>query len=449
MRLSAGSATRTVQQGGKRFTVTTTANWVPLDNSGYNTVSCSLGSNSDPQKAIARVRVSVTGAELKGAQALDAVILPNETTSISNVGTMTITVKDQANAALADATIAMVDPIGRTLSFTTDANGCVVARNVPVSATWTATASKAGYITKVANDAVRSGTVLADQNTSFAFSLARAGDATFTTGTDAWPFIDKMPFTFRAPTGVEIPATSTVPPTIRTSPFTISGLWADPTAYTAWQGCPDAASFGTSVPITSGGTTAVTLGGVQVEILGPRRTKIEVISAAASPSGACATPITLTAGTTGPKGRLKVTMPYGRWQVKAAGTDVKAVQLRSSNTQPCTVALVATTPTITSVAPANVSVDGGASVTIVGTNLGDKASSSVTIGGLAATISAGSATSLTVVAPALAAGTYPVSVTSPSGTVTEDAVITYAATGTGGTWTADLDTSTYATCPAT
>lgn len=447
--LTAGTATRTVTQGSKTFTVTTTANWVPLDNSGYNTSTCSLGNNSDPEKAIARVRVSVSGAELSGPQSVDAVILPNESTSISNVGTVTITVKDQANAVLADATISMVNPAtGQTLLFTTDANGCVIARNVPTASTWNATASKTGYITKVATDAVRTGTVLADQNTSFAFSLARAGNATITTGSTTWPYIDKMPFTFSPPAGVEIPASVTIPSTITASPFTITGLWADPTAYSAWQGCPDASSYATSVPITTGGTTAVTLGGVPVEIIGPRSTKIEVVSAAVTPSGVCTTPITLNAGTTGKKGKLQVTMPYGRWKVKSFGTDVKTVMLRSSNTQPCSVALVPTTPTITSVSPATVALAGGTTMTINGTNLGDKATSTVTIGSTPATITAGSATSLTVVTPAKAAGLYALTVTSPQGVVTEADVVTYASSGLGGSWVPSLDSSSYAICPS-
>ena len=174
-----------------------------------------------------------------------------------------------------------------------------------------------------------------------------------------------------------------------------------------------------------------------------------MVSAAVSPSGVCASPITLTAGTTGRKGKLKVTMPYGRWQVKAAGTEVKTVQLRSSNTTPCTVVLVATTPTITAVTPSTVSIDGGTAVSIVGTNLGNETTSTVLIGDKPATITTGSATSLSVVAPPNKAGTYPLTVTSPQGTVTEEAVITYAAAAFGGLWTPDLDSGTYPVCPAT
>jgi hypothetical protein len=98
----------------------------------------------------------------------------------------------------------------------------------------------------------------------------------------------------------------------------------------------------------------------------------------------------------------------------------------------------AAAPTVTAVSPASGSTLGGTQVTLTGTNL--NGATQVSFGGTAATgLTVTSATQLTVTAPALAAGTFDVTVTTPYGTsatssadrFTALAVPTVSALGTG------------------
>lgn len=443
--LVAGVATNQVAVGGKTFTVTTTSMWVPLSSTGA-IVSCGSGNvSSDPNRSFARIRVEVTGGGLKGPQALDAVILPSETSSVSNVGTVTATVKDEASRPLENATVTMVNQAtSQTLVLTTDAAGCVYARNVPVATTYTATASKTGYVTKTPSAATQSGTVLSDQNTVFDFQLATAGAAVFTAGATDWPFPQGVPFNLSPPGTATLP--TGVPGVLTETPVTVTGLWPDPSAYTAWMGCSDAGAYGTSVPVTAGGTANATLGGTRVEILGPRSTEI-TIRHAATGTGACTDAITLSLGKTGSKGKLKATLPFGTWTVKASNATDKPVVLKNTTTSPCSVALVRTVPTLTSISPSSINIAGGSLLTIVGTNL--SGATSVTVGGAQATIVSNTATGITAVAPARPAGQVDVVVTTTSGSDAASDAVTYrTALGDSGTWTTDLDTTVYPNCPA-
>lgn len=75
-----------------------------------------------------------------------------------------------------------------------------------------------------------------------------------------------------------------------------------------------------------------------------------------------------------------------------------------------------TAPTLSGVAPGRISIFGGAPLIITGTNL--SGATAVTLGGTACTLGANTGTSLTVTAPAKAAGTYDLVVTTPGGSAT-------------------------------
>jgi hypothetical protein len=82
-------------------------------------------------------------------------------------------------------------------------------------------------------------------------------------------------------------------------------------------------------------------------------------------------------------------------------------------------------PHITSVSPGSGPLTGGTSVTITGTNLAG--ASSVTFGGVAASVSTNTATQIVVTAPAHAAGAVDVTVTVPGGGTTAVGAFTYLA----------------------
>ena len=85
-------------------------------------------------------------------------------------------------------------------------------------------------------------------------------------------------------------------------------------------------------------------------------------------------------------------------------------------------------PTITGLSPMSGPLSGGDRVTITGANL--EGVSSVTIGGVAATIVEGTESSVTVVTPAMPAGAHEVSVTTDAGTATASRPFTYVAAPT-------------------
>jgi hypothetical protein len=84
---------------------------------------------------------------------------------------------------------------------------------------------------------------------------------------------------------------------------------------------------------------------------------------------------------------------------------------------------VAPPPAVSGVSPSTGSTAGGATVTVVGSNL--SAATVIKFGSVNATISGDSATSVTVTAPARAAGTVDVTVTTPSGTSATSAADQY------------------------
>jgi hypothetical protein len=105
--------------------------------------------------------------------------------------------------------------------------------------------------------------------------------------------------------------------------------------------------------------------------------------------------------------------------VHAAGTvDVQVVNPdgASAPTAADQFLYVAVVPTVTQILPAQGPTSGGTVVTIIGTNF--TAGTSVTFGGVSAAFTVNSPTSITAFAPAHAAGSVDVQVTSPDGTST-------------------------------
>ena len=183
------------------------------------------------------------------------------------------------------------------------------------------------------------------------------------------PDITSFAFGFRVARTLEPTVTSITP---------ISGPTAGGTAITI---------MGTSLT----GATSVTVGGVNA-------TNMVVVS---SIKITAVTP----AGTFGSKS-VAVTTPAGTATVPNAFTYIAPI------------------PTITSLSPLFGSTAGGTPITIMGTNL--TSPTSVTVGGVAATIVFWSSTSITAVTPASTVGAKSVVVTTPGGTATATNQFTYA-----------------------
>lgn len=171
----------------------------------------------------------------------------------------------------------------------------------------------------------------------------------------------------------------------------------------------------TAVSITAlDPNTGLTTGGRTVTISGTGLTGTSAITF----GGTAATNITVVNAT-----RVTCTTP-----ARAAGTvDVVLTATAGSTTSTGGFTYLPPAPTISSVNPATGDIAGGATVTLTGTNL--TGATAVTFGSTAATgLTVVSATQLTCIAPALAAGTVAVAVTTPGGTASLAAA--YTATST-------------------
>ncbi len=333
--ITLGLVTRTVTTPKGTFDISTTSQWVGLN---QTTSPCDVASGTVPGNDYVRVHVEVIGGRLGAAQSIDTIIQPQDTSDKVNTGSVTVKVVDAVGAPVSGVAVSGIDLTGSgdRFSYLTGAEGCVFAPQATASSQWQVTVSKAGYVTEAAGTNVKTGQVQVLQNTKLLFDYAAASNITMASGSSEYPLPDAMPFTLLAdPLG-------RAPLQVTSYPVSVTGLWPYPAGYQTWLGsCLDAApGYGTSprtsatsattVPAPAGGASTSVLGGVEVLFRGLTVAAPITMTHAAEAAGRCTSAVTYAVGTTGALGRLKATLPYGGWTFASPGAPDQVVILDPS-----------------------------------------------------------------------------------------------------------------------
>lgn len=363
--ITIGNTTSTTTTPEGIFTISTTSNWVGLNQA---TDACSAAA---PGQAYMRVHVEVSGATISDPQVSDTIIAPGDDSSLVDTGQLAIKVADERANPVGGVTLQVrnIAAAGPTSTYITGPDGCVFVPKLAPSASWQVTINRGGYVPRIVNGTTATSAVTAAQTTRMSFEYAAASSMEFTSSTADFPIPAGIPLSMgQDPLAI-------APVAVTTYPKTVSGLWPSVGGYQAWLGtciAADPASFAaprtTSVnrtwyAVTPGAKTTAPLGGVTVRVRGLPANAPVRITAAAEASGACKTPPAYDIGTTDSTGVLRVELPYGQWtfsSTAAAGASQVAV-LEPASTSTASPSPT-TTPTPT---PTGVPVDPkGAQVTV-------------------------------------------------------------------------------------
>ena len=347
------------------FTISTTSNWVGLNQS---TDACEAAA---PGQAYMRVHVEVSGATISDPQVSDTIIAPSDDSSLVDTGQIAIKVADERANPVSGVTLQVrnVAAAGATSTFITGPDGCVFVPKLAPSTAWQVTVNRGGYVPRIVNGTTSTGAVVAAQTTRMSFEYAAAASIDFTSATEDFPIPAGIPLS----TGLD--PLAIMPIAVTTYPKTVSGLWPSVGGYQAWLGtCTDAdpASFAaprttstnrTWFAVTPGAKTMAPLGGATVRVRGLPANALVRISHSAEVAGNCTTAQIYDIGRTDEQGVLRVQLPYGKWTFTspaAPGVNQEAIL----EPAPVSSGGVSATPTPTPT-PAGVPVDPkGAQVTV-------------------------------------------------------------------------------------
>lgn len=330
------------------FTISTTSNWVGLNQA---TGACEAAA---PGQAYMRVNVEVTGATISEPQVSDTIIAPSDDSSLVDTGQIAIKVADERANPVSGVTLQVrnVAAAGATSTFITGPDGCVFVPKLAPSASWQVTINRGGYVPRVVNGTSATGAVVAAQTTRMSFEYAAASSMEFTPATIDFPIPDGIPLS----TGLD--PLAILPVAVTTYPKTVSGLWPSVGGYQAWLGtCVDAdpASFAaprtsstnrTWFPVTPGAKTTAPLGGATVRVRGLPANALIRITHAAEATGNCATAKVYDIGRTDSQGVLRVQLPYGQWTF-SSGAAPGANQVVTLEPAPAAAPSPSATPTPT------------------------------------------------------------------------------------------------------
>ena len=327
--ITPGLTSKSVTTSEGSFNVSTTANWV-----GLNQTSSACDSVS-PGQSYMRVHVEVSGATLSGAEIADTIVTPGDDSLLNDVGSLAISVVDAYGEPVSNVTLAGANLANgaNTFSYVTGPDGCVFVPKLTPSASWRVTISRPGFVGPTKTSNVSTAQVNAGATTGMDFLYAQAAALTFRSPFDEYPIPDGVPLSM----GVDPMITSAVP--VAKYPYDATNLWPNPSGYQAWLGtCIDAdpASFAkprstavnrTWYAVTPGQTKDAELNGVRVKIRGLPKNTTLTIEHATEQTGNCQSVKSYVIGTTNDLGILKVLLPYGEWKFVVTGTPNLTVPL--------------------------------------------------------------------------------------------------------------------------
>ena len=363
--ITIGNTTTTTTTPEGVFTISTTSNWVGLNQA---TDACEAAA---PGQAYMRVHVEVAGATISEPQVSDTIVAPSDDSSLLDTGQIAIKVADERANPVSGVTLQVrnVAAAGATSTFITGPDGCVFVPKLAPSAAWQVTINRGGYVSRVVNGTTATGAVVAAQTTRMSFEYAAASSMEFTPSTLDFPIPDGIPLS----TGLD--PLAILPVAVTTYPKTVSSLWPSVGGYQAWLGtCIDAdpASFAaprttstnrTWFPVTPGAKTIAPLGGATVRVRGLPANALVRITHAAESTGNCTTAKVYDIGRTDSTGVLRVQLPYGQWtfsSTAAPGASQVVILEPAPSLQPSPSATPTPTPS-----PTGIPVDPrGAQVTV-------------------------------------------------------------------------------------
>lgn len=313
--ITIGNTTSTTTTPEGVFTISTTSNWVGLNQA---TDACEAAA---PGQAYMRVHVEVTGASISDPQVSDTIVAPSDDSSLVNTGQLAIKVADERANPVSGVTLQVrnVAAAGPTTTYITGPDGCVFVPKLAPSSSWQVTVNRGGFVPRVVNGTTSSGAVAAGQTTRMSFEYAAASSIEFTSASVDFPIPAGIPLS----TGLD--PLAIMPIAVTTYPKTVSNLWPSVGGYQGWLGsCIDAdpASFAaprttstnrTWFAVTPGAKTTAPLGGATVRVRGLPANALVRIAHAAEATGNCTTAQAYDIGRTDAQGVLRVQLPFGKW----------------------------------------------------------------------------------------------------------------------------------------
>lgn len=310
---------------GVSYTVQRDVQWLPT---GTGVSACDGGSLVNSPSL--SVSVTVTWPNMRTAKPVRAqtVMTPLKGT-LDDVTTAFLAVKVQGSDGLpSDGVTAKAVGPGGTFLHTTDGSGCAVFQ-VGTAGDYTITLNTTGWVDQTGTQVSLKTPVpaAAAKLVKVGMTYDLAASMNVTLATDAGYAI---PSPLPAVNYVKLDAVlSSVRQTLTSASTTtaITSLWPTTDGYSAWSGgCPDSdpaasptsGSRGAPVVIPPGGVGAVTarLAPIDITVQSVLSVKIPnvVITAKSASTVACTTSDkTLTLGTTDSNGKLKASLPFGKW----------------------------------------------------------------------------------------------------------------------------------------
>ena len=346
--IAIGNTPTTTSTPEGTFTISTTSNWVGLNQA---TDACEAAA---PGQAYMRVHVEVSGATISDPQVSDTIIAPGDDSSLVDTGQIAIKVADERANPVSGVTLQVrnVAAAGATTTFITGPDGCVFVPKLAPSSAWQVTINRGGYVPRIVNGTSSTAAVAAAQTTRMSFEYAAAASMEFTSATADFPIPDGIPLSSgQDPLAI-------MPVAVTAYPKVVSGLWPSVGGYQAWLGtCIDAdpASFAaprtssnnrTWFAVTPGAKTTAPLGGATVRVRGLPANALVRIAHAAEPTGNCTTAQAYDIGRTDAQGVLRVQLPYGRWTFSSTAAP-GANQVVTLDPVPVATASASATPTPT------------------------------------------------------------------------------------------------------
>lgn len=317
--ITIGNTTSTTTTPEGVFTISTTSNWVGLNQA---TDACEAAA---PGQAYMRVHVEVSGATISDPQISDTIIAPGDDSSLVDTGQLAIKVADERANPVSGVTLQVrnVAAAGPTSTFITGPDGCVFVPKLAPSASWQVTINRGGYVPRIVNGTTITNAVAAAQTTRMSFEYSAASSIEFTSSNPDFPIPPGVPLSMgQDPLAI-------APVAVTTYPKTVSSLWPAVGGYQAWLGtciAADPASFAaprttatnrTWFAVTPGAKTTAPLGGTTVRVRGlPANAPVRATPTAEA-TGACKTPPVYDIGTTDSSGVLRVELPYGKWTISS------------------------------------------------------------------------------------------------------------------------------------
>lgn len=346
--ITIGNATSTTTTPEGVFTISTTSNWVGLNQA---TDACAAAA---PGQAYMRVHVEVSGATISEPQVSDTIIAPGDDSSLIDTGQLAIKVADERANPVSGVTLQVrnVAAAGATSTYITGPDGCVFVPKLAPSASWQVTINRGGYVPRIVNGTTTTSAVMAAQTTRMSFEYAAASSIEFTSSIADFPIPGGIPVSMGQDPLAIAPVAAVA------YPKTVSGLWPSVGGYQAWLGAcidSDPASFAsprttaanrTWFAVSPGTKTIAPLGGATVRVRGLPANALVRASHSAEATGACATAQSFDLGRTDDQGVLRVQLPYGKWIFSSAAAP-GANQVAILDPEPVAPASPSATPTPT------------------------------------------------------------------------------------------------------